>query len=78
LALTQKDTKLTKKSTVQISKSWASGHCTGSKNFTEEDSFALVQLVEEHNTIGPHGWLAVKKEYNEWARINNSIECYSD
>jgi len=30
--------------------------------------------MEEHKPIGPYGWLAVKKGYNEWARINNSIE----
>ena len=30
--------------------------------------------MEEHKPIGPHGWLAVEKGYNKWARINNSIE----
>jgi len=55
LALTQKNTKPTKKSTVQISKSRAGGCRAESKNFTEEDSFALVQLMEEHKPIGPHG-----------------------
>jgi len=74
LPLTQKNTKPTKKSTVQISKSQTGGHHAGSKNFTEEDSFALVQLMEDHKPIGPHSWLAVEKGYNEWARINNSIE----
>ena len=30
--------------------------------------------MEDHKPIGPHSWLAVEKGYNEWARINNSIE----
>jgi len=65
LVLTQKNTKPTKKSTVQISKSSTGGCCVGSQNFTKEDSFALVQLIKGHKPISPYGWLAVKKEYNK-------------
>jgi len=47
------------------------GRAQGTWNFTGMDMLALVRVVGAKKPLGLHGWGAVAKEYNEWAKNND-------